>query len=230
MRLALMQPYFFPYIGYFELVAGVDKFILYDDASYSKNSWYNRNRVLSATKAFEYIRVAVSNEKLGTAVREVRATNKEQDLNRTLSVCAVYKRAPYYTSVLDLIRDTFHNSSDGLADIAGKSVILTSEYLGFKTTFQNSSQIAYDRSGSAEQKVISVCKASRATEYVNLSGGKHLYLETNFNEAGLELSFSPPSTFRYDEGPHRETEFLSIIDTLMFCSPLEIRSYIELRT
>lgn len=229
MRLALMQPYFFPYLGYFELVASVDEFVFYDEADFSKNSWYNRNRILSHNKEFEYLRVAVTNEKLGTAVRDVRLSSKDKDFIRNISICDIYKKAPFYSATLEIIRETFSSTGEGLADLSSRSIELTSQYIGINVSFKRSSDLTYSRDGGAQDKVISLCKAARASDYVNLSGGRALYNTEDFQGAGINLSFTAAPTLIYDQGPHRKTDHLSIIDTLMYCSPTEIKTYLQAR-
>ncbi|WP_063901993.1 WbqC family protein [Burkholderia ubonensis] len=226
MKAALMQPYFFPYLGYFDLAASSDLFVFYDDAAFSKNSWYNRNRVLAPNKEWEYVRVSVQGASLGTSVKEIKLSNKAGDLARTNSLLQVYRRAPYYKEVVALVNETFESSDDYLANVAVGSVKRSAAYLALECRFSRSSDLEYARDQDAVQKVISVCKAVGATRYVNLPGGRELYDVDVFSRQGLELSFTPVLDLTYPVSGFDFVPSLSIIDVLMWCSPQTIRSYL----
>ncbi|KVU36011.1 hypothetical protein WK68_18655 [Burkholderia ubonensis] len=221
-----MQPYFFPYLGYFDLAASSDLFVFYDDAAFSKNSWYNRNRVLAPNKEWEYVRVSVQGASLGTSVKEIKLSNKAGDLARTNSLLQVYRRAPYYKEVVALVNETFESSDDYLANVAVGSVKRSAAYLALECRFSRSSDLEYARDQDAVQKVISVCKAVGATRYVNLPGGRELYDVDVFSRQGLELSFTPVLDLTYPVSGFDFVPSLSIIDVLMWCSPQTIRSYL----
>lgn len=229
MRVALMQPYFFPYIGYFELASRVDLFVFYDDAAFSKNSWYNRNRIASHSKDFEYIRVAVGKAPMGTAVRDVQLTAKDADLQRSLAILKVYAKAPNYDPVKSLISRTFNESSDTLSSIAAQSVMESCKHLGLAPDFRFSSAVDYDRNGHPVDKVLDICQAVGATEYVNLSGGTELYDCETFAARGIELSFLTPSALSFDSFGLPFQENLSIIDPMMHCTSRQILDYFRSR-
>ncbi|CAI8813119.1 WbqC family protein [Pseudomonas zeae] len=226
MKVALMQPYFFPYLGYFDLIASANLFVFYDDAAFSKNSWYNRNRILASNKEFEYIRVSVKNASLGTPVREVFLKDKRADLSRTNGLLQAYRRAPYYKEVTALVNETFEFSDDNLSNIAMHSIKRITTYLELDKQFLCSSDVAYERDQDAISKVISVCKAVGAEQYVNLPGGRSLYDTDFFSQQGLALSFTPTLDFTYAVSGFDFVPSLSIIDVLMWCSPQTVRSYL----
>ncbi|WP_321820028.1 MULTISPECIES: WbqC family protein [unclassified Burkholderia] len=226
MKTALMQPYFFPYLGYFDLVVSSDLFVFYDDAAFSKNSWYNRNRILAPNKEWEYVRVSVQGAPLGTPVKEIRLSNKAGDLARTNSLLQAYRRAPYYKDVVALVNETFESSDDHLANAAANSIKRSAAYLGLDCRFTRSSELEYARDQDAVQKVIGVCKAVGATQYVNLPGGRELYDPEVFSRQGLELSFTPVLDLTYPVSGFDFVPSLSIIDVLMWCAPQSICSYL----
>ena len=224
-----MQPYFFPYLGYFDLVASSDVFVFYDDASFSKNSWYNRNRILSKNKEWEYVRVSIQGSSLGTFVKEIRLNNKPGDLNRTNNLLQTYRRAPYYRDVIALVNETFESSDELLASITIESIKRSAAYIGLKCFFVRSSELEYMRDQDAVGKVISVCKTVGATQYVNLPGGRELYNADVFFRHGVELSFTPNLDLTYPVSGFNFVPNLSIIDVLMWCAPQSIRSYLASR-
>ncbi|EKS9916161.1 WbqC family protein [Burkholderia multivorans] len=226
MKAALMQPYFFPYLGYFDLVASSDLFVFYDDAAFSKNSWYNRNRILALTKEWEYVRVSVQGAPLGTSVKEIMLSNKSGDLARTNSLLQAYRHAPYYKEVVDLVNETFASTDDYLVNVAVDSIKRSAAYIGLDCRFTRSSELDYARDQEAVQKVIGICKSIGATQYVNLSGGRELYDADVFSRSGIELSFTPALDMTYPVSGFDFVPSLSIIDVLMWCAPQSICSYL----
>jgi hypothetical protein len=224
-----MQPYFFPYIGYIELVRKVDLFIFYDDAAFSKNSWFNRNRIFSPGKEFEYIRVAVSKAPLGTPVGNIKLAAKDADLQRSLSILTAYAKSPNYEAVRDLVIRTFTESDDNLSRLASQSVLECSRHMGLDAGFMFSSELDYDRTGSPLDKVLDICRAVGATEYVNLSGGMDLYDSEVFAKRGFRLSFTMPSTLQYESDGLHPVPNLSIIDPMMRCTTQYILDYFRSR-
>lgn len=228
MRVAIMQPYYFPYIGYFELAARVDIFVFYDDAAFSKNSWFNRNRILARQKDFEYIRVSVANAPLGTPSRQVGLMDKSSDLRRSLGILDVYRTAPFFRDVSALLQSVFQDSGEDLASIAELSVTRCCERLAIAPKFLRSSTLDYDRSLGAVGKVLDICRAAGATEYVNLSGGTDLYDQETFARHGLKLTFTQPSALVYaDHLPFVGN--LSILDPLMRLPVETIKTYLQSR-
>lgn len=231
MRVALMQPYFFPYIGYFDLLASSDLFVFYDDAAYSRGGWVSRNRVAADGKEFNYIRLTVDRAPLGTPINGVRLKSPEDDRNHLLSLLHnVYRRAPYYNEVVAVIEKVFCDGGGGLSQVAAASICSCAEYLGLGAPVLYSSAIEYDRAMGAQGKVISICKSINASHYVNLTGGRELYCESEFLRNDISLIFTEPADFLYDTGKRPFVPNLSIIDVMMWVDPLEIKKYLLARS
>jgi hypothetical protein len=226
--MALMQPYFFPYIGYYQLLAYSDIFYIYDDTHYSKGGWYTRNRVLHNVKTYEYINVSVERPRLNEMLNNVRLKKKHDDLVSILGKLTIYKkRAPYYQRVVEIVRNVFADSSETLVSINVTSLTAVSEYVGIEYFIGYSSTLNYDRNCSAEDKVIEINREIGSTEYINLPGGRDLYHKTRFESAGINLIFMDLPHFEYETHPFQYIPNLSMVDVLMWNSPEDIRKYIN---
>lgn len=222
-RLAIMQPYLFPYIGYFQLAAAVDKFVFYDDVNFIKNGWINRNRILMNRKV-HYLTVPLSSASSFAKIRDVYIQPRERWINQVFeSLRHAYAKAPYYTQTIELIRNVLTADTHHIGVLAAKSVISVSRYLGIRTAFEPTSTI-YDNIHMKDvARVLDICARERATEYVNLPGGRGLYASEMFDTANLHLSFIDPDLTAYPQFSSAFEPNLSIIDVLMFNPVDEIR-------
>lgn len=225
MRLGIMQPYLFPYLGYFQLINAVDKFIFYDDVNFIKQGWVNRNKILLNGNEFLFT-IPLEKEssfKLisETEINEKLFNNWKIKFNRTL--IQAYKKAPYFEIVNDLISSTLEIHSLAISDLACESINLVCDYLGIKTKCVKSSEQNYSNYIlKASDRVIDICLKESANEYFNPIGGKELYSKEDFLLNGLDLHFicsklKPYNQFNYDFTPS-----LSIIDIMMFNKKDEI--------
>lgn len=231
MRVALMQPYFFPYIGYFDLLASSDLFVFYDDAAYSRGGWVSRNRVAADGKDFNYIRLTLERAPLGTPINDIRLKDPEEDRNHLLSVLHnVYRKAPYYKAVVAVVERALKDLDGSLSQAAAASILSCAEYIGVHASIKYSKSIDYDRALGPEAKVISICKSLDASSYVNLSGGRELYSEAEFLSNDLSLSFAEPADFSYEVERRAFVPNLSIIDAMMWVDPTVIRKYLSVRS
>lgn len=216
---SLMQPYFFPYLGYFDLLSSSDVFVFYDDAAFSKNGWYNRNRIYNPSREWEYIRLAVRKSPLQTPCNLVILADKEKDRAKLLQQLAQYKKAPFYQPVMDLVEKTFADSEDDLASVAIASVELCAKYIGLDCTVKKSSEMTYDQNGNALTKVLDICKITQAERYLNVPGGRALYSSGDFEKEGLALAFTSSDAIEYETARRDFVPYLSILDALMWVSP-----------
>ncbi|UYZ09255.1 WbqC family protein [Agrobacterium salinitolerans] len=220
---SLMQPYFFPYLGYFDLLCHSDTFVFYDDASFSKNGWYNRNRIYNDKQDWEYIRVSLRKAPLGTACTEIVLADKAKDRERLLRQLAVYRTAPFYNVVVGLVEEVFDRSGNTLADIAVMSIVTCARHIGLTCNIARSSEINYDRKQSAFLKIVDICRLTTADTYLNSSGGRSLYCSTDFRREGLELLFTPSHAAEYVPVGQRFVPYLSILDAMMWVGPETLR-------
>jgi hypothetical protein len=219
MKVAIMQPYFFPYIGYFQLLNTVDEFIVYDNIEYSKKGWISRNRILVNGKD-AYISVPIRKDSDFLDVRDrflaqVWVTDRKKMLNR---INESYRKAPEFEFVFAVVEKCILFEEPNLFKFILHSLETLKSYLSITTPLSVSSTIAIDHSLKAEQKVLALCKERNATHYINPIGGLQLYDKTIFKNQGIELSFLQSSELIYDQLGNTFVPWLSIIDVMMFNS------------
>lgn len=216
MKLALMQPYLFPYTGYFNLVAGVDKFVFYDDVNFIKNGWINRNRLFLSGDV-RYFTVPLSGGSPNLKISEVKCQSKTAWSRKMLeSIKQSYGKAPHFNSTFDLIKEVLATDSDCIAVIAKRSVEMTARRLGYSTFFEQTSRIYDNSTLSGMARVIDICVKEGAHTYVNLPGGKELYDPQAFKENSIDLAFSRPGFLAYQQFGRDFQPGLSILDVMMF--------------
>lgn len=215
MKLAIMQPYFMPYIGYFQLIAAVDQFIVYDNIKYTKKGWINRNRILqSGQDAIFSLPLKGGSDSLDVSERELADEfNKNKLLNQFKGA---YRHAPYFNETLSLLEDIVRYEDANLFRYLHHSIVKICEHLGVNTPIKISSDIAIDHSLKSQDKVLALCKAAGATTYINTIGGAELYSREAFGERGIELKFIKSKPFEYAQFGNEFVPWLSIIDVIMF--------------
>jgi hypothetical protein len=221
MKVAIMQPYFFPYIGYFQLMNAVDEFVVYDNIEFTKKGWINRNRILLNGKD-EYISLPLkkASDYLPICERYL-ADSWEKDRKKMLNkIQEAYKKAPHFDAVNQLVLEAMNNEIRNLFDFLLNCLTRIAAYLKITTPIIISSKLAIDHTLKGEQKVISICNALHATQYFNPIGGVELYKKENFSMKGIQLQFLEASPFAYSQFNQHFLPWLSIIDVMMF-NPIE---------
>lgn len=218
LKLAIMQPYFFPYAGYFGLVGSADKFVFYDDVNFIKNGWINRNR-LYLSGDVRYFTVPLSGASSNLKINEVNIQPKNIWQRKLVdTIKQSYSKAPYFKQTLDLIEDVLSLESEHISDYARQSVVKTAERLALDVDFVESSSVYGNKDLSSVSRVIDICLKERAREYLNLPGGKELYSATDFSRHDIRLEFVDTKLKRYTQFDREFVPGLSIIDVLMFNS------------
>lgn len=218
-----MQPYFLPYIGYWQLLSAVDRFVVYDNIKYTKRGWINRNRFLRHGKdAIFTVPLKRASESLDVVDRSVADDFDRGGLLNQLA--ASYRKAPMFGSVFPVIENIVRATPTNLFDYIHYSILVTADVLGIRTPIVISSTLAIDHSLRAESKVIALCKATGADRYVNAIGGLDLYSRAAFSEQGIELDFIKTRPIRYRQYDHEFVPDLSIVDVMMFNSRDTLRA------
>jgi len=219
MKLAIMQPYFLPYIGYFQLIASVDQFIVYDNIKYTKKGWINRNRMLQNGKDVMFsLPLKSDSDYLDVCQRELSAEfSRDKLLNQFRGA---YRRAPYFDQTFPLIEEIVRFDDANLFEFLRHSIVKTCAHLGITTDIRNSSNIAIDHTLKNQEKVLALCEAVSANTYVNAIGGMDLYSKKAFREKGIDLKFIQSKPFEYPQYGDAFVPWLSIIDAMMF-NPLD---------
>ena len=227
MSIAIMQPYFFPYIGYFQLMNEADEFIIYDNIQFSKKGWINRNRILvSGSDAYITLSLKKDSDFLDVKDRYLSDDwhlESKKMLNR---ITESYRKAPYFESVFPLIEESLGFEDKQLFNFIFNSITLTKDYLDINTKLIVSSTLPIDHKLKSAQKVIALCKHQRATTYINPIGGVELYNKEEFSKEGIKLKFIKSNNIIYSQFKNEFVPFLSMIDVMMFCSKEEIKNHL----
>jgi hypothetical protein len=223
-----MQPYFMPYIGYFQLINSVDKFVIYDNIQYTKKGWINRNRILVNGKdQLVTLSIKKDSDYLNVVDREL-SESWNKDKNKMLNVIkAAYSKAPYFEDSYELISQCLNNPESNLFRFIYDSIILINGYLDIKTPVIISSTINTNHTLKSQDKVLSLCKSQNADVYINSIGGVSLYDKETFKRHEIELNFIKSNPIQYKQFNNEFVPWLSIIDVLMFNSKEEIKKYLN---
>jgi len=227
MIVTIMQPYFFPYIGYFQLLAGSNIFVLYDDVQYIKGGWINRNRMLFDGKA-KWLSFPVSKGSTFARINERKYVADPQVRHGLLrQLEATYHAAPHFNYMYALVEQLFDYDCLNVAKFNGNLVRRLALLLQLDCRIVTASDLAFDKNLTGQQRVIAICQELGASSYVNPIGGAALYDEKSFKEAGIRLRFLQPSIVAYPQFSEKFIPALSILDVLMFNSPDEARALVS---
>ncbi|MCC2961427.1 WbqC family protein [Massilia sp. IC2-278] len=227
MRLAIMQPYLFPYLGYFQLAASVDKFVFYDDVNFIKNGWINRNR-LYLGGAVRYFTIPLAGASPFLKIRQIAVQPGTAWKKKMLeSVRHAYSKAPYFKTANDLLQATLDSGETSIAAIARTSVRMVCAYAGLDTQFVESSAIYGNEQLSGAARVVDICRREKASDYFNPPGGRELYSEDVFAAAGIRLHFVQPRLNAYRQFAAEFQPGLSILDALMFNDARAVRELVQ---
>lgn len=227
MKIGIMQPYFIPYIGYWQLINAVDKYVVYDDVNFIKGGWINRNRLLINNEP-KYFNLQMSGASANKLINEVGINSNDAFKAKNLRIIeASYKKAPYFESVYPIVKEIFNYETSHLVDFIVNSFKIIANYLDIKTEFVISSKINKNNDLRGQDKVIHICKLLNGTEYYNAVGGQELYSFEEFKNNGIKLSFLQTNNIIYEQFTTQFYENLSIIDVMMFNSCEEVKNFLD---
>lgn len=225
MKLGIMQPYFLPYIGYFQLIAAVDIFIVYDNIKYTKKGWINRNRMLlNAADSIFSLPLKKDSDSLDIICRKISDDFYRVKLLNQFK--GAYGRAPYFSETYPLLERIISYEDSNLFHYLHHSLMEICRHLNINTEIRISSDVPIDHGLKAQDKVLALCKVMHAKEYINTIGGMELYQKNEFYENGIELKFIKAKPFKYDQFGAEFIPWLSIVDVLMFNSIDVVRNCI----
>lgn len=211
-----MQPYFLPYIGYWQLLNAVDRFVVYDNIQYTKQTWINRNRFLrNGSDTFFTLPLKKASDFAQVVERSLADDFDPKTLLNPLA--EAYRKAPCFEQTFPLLERIFSAAAaPNLFDFLLHSITTVADHLGIRTPVVVSSTIPIDHALKAEQKVLAICEALGASRYINSIGGKDLYSREAFAARGIELQFLQARPIEYPQFAHPFVPALSIVDVLMF--------------
>lgn len=224
MKIAIMQPYFFPYLGYFQLINVVDKFVVHDDVQYIKGGWINKNRILLNNDSFN-IGIPVKKD---SAEKDINERYFIDDCIRFKSkvlrqIENAYNKAPFFENIFPVVKRIFSIEERNVSKFNIMTLSELCNLLEIKTPFYISSEIKKQENLSGEERVININQIMNSKLYINLSGGTKLYHKDSFLKAGVDLKFIITENYFYKQFDENFKSGLSIIDALMFNSPQEMK-------
>ncbi|CEG28644.1 WbqC family protein [Bacillus sp. B-jedd] len=228
MKLAVMQPYFFPYIGYWQLINAVDTFVIFDDVNFIKRGWINRNNILVNNQA-KQINLLLSKVSQNKRINEIELlSNDESDYLKLLKTFeASYIKAPFFNEVFPLIEKIIIYQEKNLAAYLAYLIKEVCNYLQIETSFILSSGLQKNDLLRGQDKIIDICKRLNADEYINSIGGMALYSSNDFDSNGIKLRFLKTGEIFYHQFNQEFVANLSIIDVMMFNSIESIKIMFE---
>jgi hypothetical protein len=212
-RVAAMQPYFFPYAGYFRLFAMVDEFLLFDCVQFPRRGRVHRSEVPGPNGAPEWLTLPLGYNPRDVLIRELAfLPNARALFDRRLA------RMPWFStgagSASERVREFLLGPMTNVVDYLEAGLRLVIDLLGFDTIVTRTSSLPLDRSLRAQARVLAAAAMVGATHYVNSPGGRAIYEPAAFAHAGIELAFLIPY----------EGRFFHLLPALMLEPPEEIRS------
>lgn len=223
MKLGIMQPYFFPYLGHFSLIAAVDEWIVFDITQYTPKTWMNRNRILHPKEGWQYITVPLSNSSITIKTHEARILNLSEAKTNIAGKLSHYKKkAPYFEAVNALVNEVFDSATDdSLVHLNVLGLKAVCRYLDIPFNYRICSEMNLslpDNLGPGDW-ALEICSQLGATSYINPAGGQDLFDPAAFARRGVSLQFAQPKELVYDTSPYQYESGLSILDVLMWNPP-----------
>ena len=231
MRLGIMQPYFFPYLGYYELIARTDRWIVFDVVKYTPKSWMNRNRILHPRQGWQYVSVPVIHTGADMLIKDVVTVDRARAAERILGQIDHYRvrRAPHFAAVRELVRGSLLDGDSALLrDVNVRSLALVCAYLGINAHLDNLSEmgLALPEIHDPGLWALEISSALGASEYLNPPGGRELFDAAAFATRGIRIAFTDLPEFAYNCRPYQFIPNLSILDVLMWNAPARVREYL----
>lgn len=215
-----MQPYLFPYIGYWQLINSVDTFVIYDDVNFIKKGYINRNNILINNQKYQFT-LELQGASQNKLIKDIQVGSNGLKILKTIE--RGYKKAPYFYDVFPIIKDILEQDEKNIAKFIGYSIEQISQYLQINTKFIYSSDIQKDTNLKGKEKIIAICKALNASHYINAVGGLELYDKNSFEEENIRLDFLKSDSLEYKQFNQNFIPYLSILDIMMFNSVSEIK-------
>lgn len=233
MKIGIMQPYFFPYIGYVSLIKNTDEFILFDVVQFIRHGWIERNRVLKQGEGWQYITVPLEKHEMKTLIKDIKIKNSENWRDKILAQLTHYKKkAPFYRQTIDVIKIGLDVDTDSITNLNYSILSAVCNYLQipFNCHIFSEMKLDIDEVNAPDEWALNICKAlGNIDEYWNPPGGIEFFDRTKYEKAGIKLVFQKPNLKFYSQrrGPENFEVGLSIIDVMMFNSPETIREMLD---
>ena len=219
-----MQPYFFPYIGYFQLIKNVDAFVIYDEIKYTKKGWINRNRFLKNGEDSYFTLPLKKDSDFLFVNQRVLSDSWDLDKNKLKNkIKEAYTNAPYFQVIFPIIEETLNFKDKNLFQFIYNSLKVICEFLEINTPIIEYSSLELTEEYKASEKVKQICKFLKSEDYLNPIGGIELYDKEDFLKDDINLKFLKSNNIIYKQHENTFVPYLSIIDVLMFNSKEQIQ-------
>jgi hypothetical protein len=228
MNLAIMQPYFFPYLGYFSLIAYADRFVLFDTPQFIRHGWIERNRILKPESGWQYVKVPLVKVHRGTPIREVRLRD-EAWRERILRQLDHYRKAaPFFSAASNLVQRALDIDTTSIAELDRHALQVVCDHLAIETRISlfSEMELVTEAAHAPDEWALVISKAMGALQYVNPPGGRSFFNPEKYRAAGIELRFLETRLTPYDQRRSIFEPGLSIIDVLMWNDIETTRAFI----
>jgi hypothetical protein len=230
-KLAIMQPYFFPYLGYFSLIKNTERFILLDTVQFIYHGWIERNRILKPGGGWQYVRVPLLKHSRDTSIKDITINQQEHWQEKLLAQLQHYKKpAPYYLAVIDVLRQSFAKDVEGITELNRNAIKCVCNYLGIRTPVEIFSELGLkiEPPNAPDEWALNISRAiGGVSEYWNPGGGMDIFEKAKYAAHGIELRFQKIVLTEYDQRRAPFESHLSVIDVMMFNSPEQINAMLD---
>jgi hypothetical protein len=230
MKIGIMQPYFFPYLGYFSIIKYTDKWIVFDVVQFIRHGWIERNRILKPEEGWQYICVPLEKHKRDTFIKDIRIRSNELWKEKIISQIQHYKRrAPYFKEVINVLQKAFIYDTVSITCLNTHLLKKICEYLNIDLDLSIYSEMNLDIEpvNAPDEWALNISKALNANEYVNPPGGVNFFNRNKYRESGIKLTFLKILLTPYNQNRNSFEPGLSILDVMMFNTPDEINKMID---
>ena len=216
MKLAIMQPYLFPYIGYFQLINAVDKFILYDDVTFIKKGWVNRNNIL-VNGGKHLFTIPLKNASQNVLIKDLQLAVSEKWKKKFLKTLEhAYSKGPFFEEVFFIVEKVINTKTKFIRDWHLKSFEFINQHLGINTMIVESSTIYKNKKLKEQRRILDICLQENASNYINPIGGQELYDLKLFMNNGVKMNFLKTEETIYPQFNNDFVPWLTIIDVMVF--------------
>ena len=231
MKIGIMQPYFFPYLGYFQLISAVDKWIVFDTPQYIRHGWINRNRILKPDRNdFQYVNVPLKKHAREATIKEVEISATENWKDKLTGQLAHYKKvAPFYSETIKIIENAISLDTESIVKLNCVVLNAVCEYLEIEFNYEIYSEmnLKHKTAQHAGEWALHISSALGAKTYINPPGGVEIFDKSQFDTAGIELLFLESQLPEYNQKNEKFIPGLSIIDVMMFNSATGIKNMLN---
>jgi hypothetical protein len=231
MKLGIMQPYFFPYIGYFSLISATDKWVIFDDIQYIRHGWVNRNRILHPVNGWQYIIMPLKQHARDTHICNIETLETYNWRNKIIGQLAHYKKkAPYFEETMFILSKCFEHNESNLSKFNTYYLKTICEYLEIMFDYSIFSEMELDLKEVSHPGdwALEISTRLSAAEYINPFSGKDIFDKIKFDKRNINLLFLKMKPYCYSQKRDEFIQDLSIIDIMMWNSKEEIKDMLKM--